>query len=173
MNPILYDGYVNVKIKNKKFYIHNNGTNYLFKMFANILTGHSFDNNNVPKYFQVVINNYDLTNESPLTLGQLGLFNNVHISSQIEKKKSPYTGKEQWTAVFTGTLTSENFRDDLQTDTNYYLTLMNGYGYAIAYIQLNTELITHLKAGNQALIQWNVCFGNSNDILSGSTSTEE
>lgn len=158
----LYDGYVQLSFGRKKHLIHNEGTSELFRIMSQVLVGESLDLKSLPKYFQVTkgVRPQDASRVTG------ALYNSILVAKKFEKKLSPYTESEQWTAVFTGTLTQENFKYDIDGNSTYYLVLINGYDYPLATIALDKDSISELQAREQALIQWNLTFANPGDVLS-------
>lgn len=156
---INYKGYVEITVGKHKHVIHNAGTSVLFRFIAQILSGSSFDTRCTPTYIELAEGLSSATNEDVQLTNTL-LYTPLLISKQPELKTYE-DGSTLWAVVVTSTLSRDNIHVILDpVNINYHLVLTDGYKYPLAVIDLTDESVADLDSGQDALIQWNICFDN-------------
>lgn len=160
-----YHGFIEMKINYKgkvlTFEHHNEGTEYLKKVFARVLTGNYNQNQDTPQLL-------DLEYLAPDGNWISYLLNKIDLTS-----KKPYRYGTQWYASFTATLTSADLSDYIQEGsgiryrfviTTNKLTLYEDSTEAFAYVEVSDELLSKIVPGSQAIITWNMQIVNQEEI---------
>lgn len=164
---LAYKGFIEIKLnyKGKQISIlkHNEGTEYLKRTFAQILTG-----------------NYNAAQHLPqkLDLEYKNAAGNwiSYLSTKADlTAKRPYRYGEQWFASFTATISSANLLDIVEEDsttefrfalTTNNLSLYSNSAEVFAYVDVDAAILSKIVPGASAMITWNMQILNKEELVS-------
>ena len=162
---LAYKGFIEVKLnyRGKQISIlkHNEGTEYLKRTFAQILTGNYNAQQHLPQKLDLQYQN-NLGNWVSYLSGKIDL-----------TAKRPYRYGTQWYASFTALISSENLLDTIEEDsatkfrfalTTTNLSLYDNSSEVFAYVDIGTDILSKIVPGAQAIVTWNMQILNTEEI---------
>ena len=163
---LAYRGFIEIKLnyKGKQISVlrHNEGTEYLKRTFAQVLTGNYNASQHLPQKLDLEYKNASgnwisyLTNKADLTA------------------KRPYRYGEQWYASFTAIISSSNLLDIIEEDstdvfrfalTTNNLSLYDNSSEVFAYVDIEPAILSKIVPGASAMITWNMQILNQEEII--------
>ena len=165
INNLNYIGIVRIKINNDVYTIHNEGTDYLFKLLAQALAGY---NTSSLKPDRLKI--YDNNNDEITTVDDLSLIGINYLA--LESDFREFSGKwaARYLAYFPGYFKKSTI-NSYSVISSIKFVLANAQDDLAIIISKDSDLIDAIKAlesTNQALIEWNLLVTN---VVSDSNST--
>ena len=154
---LAYKGFIEIKLnyKGKQISIlrHNDGTEYLKKTFAQILTGNYSAQQHLPQKLDL---EYQLTDGSWIS----------YLQGKVDlTAKRPYRYGTDWYASFTALLSSDNLQDIVEEEsatkfrfalTTNNLSLYNNSSETFAYVDITPDILCKIVPGSQAIVTWNM-----------------
>lgn len=157
---LIYKGDVEVTIKHKKYKLHNNGTEHLFRMFVQMITEGQIAATNLPFYImlykspiETIINNPEpkLHDENKL------------LTKYVLLHKYTLEEDDKHYVVFDTNITPD-YRNGVSIEdaTSLSLALVSQDKLSIlAAVDFNKDYLTYLNAGNSAIVKWTMHLENA------------
>lgn len=139
MSRLEYHGDVKITTSQKKSYYRNNGHQNLFELFTRWLAGISTNANDLPKYIIIRDGEADdnvLSRKIDILTKEVSTFDGIPCTTLIAKIDD------------TDLYTKPNIGSDI------YLFLYNNYDQQLASVEINSDIISELITGRQALVEW-------------------
>lgn len=162
---LAYRGFIEIKLnyRGKQISIlkHNEGTEYLKRTFAQILTGNYNAQQHLPQKLDLEYQNAEGNWISYLS-GKIDL-----------TAKRPYRYGTQWYASFTALVANANLLDTIEEDsttkfrfvlTTNNLSLYDNSSEAFAYVEVGADILSKIVPGAQAIVTWNMQILNAEEI---------
>lgn len=156
---LIYKGDVEVTIKHKKYKLHNNGTEHLFRMFVEMITRGTVAATSLPFYVMLYKSSSNEIIKKPYTKDHE---ENKLLTKYVLLHK--YTLEEDTThyVVFDTNITPDYRNGTHIEDTDpLCLALVSQDKLSIlAAVDINHDYITYLNAGNSAIVKWTMHLEN-------------
>ena len=161
LSTFIYEGQVKIKLKIKDKIVdiydnHNAGLPGLSRMFAKCVVSATISISDTPQYLDLRVSSSDDWSSSTSCL-----YNKISLSGKYYEFDA---GENNWVGKLTGVISAVNLKNTVASGSteNYRLYLVSGGSEEIqlAYLDMDTQTLSNLTPGTQAIIEWNMQLKN-------------